>query len=156
MCLHSHSGPVSPVTGENEVSNFNEETGSLDANDNWIVKMPEAGSEWKMATNISLFHPSSSANLASRPIDSGNAKFNYTMGHQEVWNFRLSMEDRGIESKYVQVLCRCQPTLRFRPHKGVTRGQGVRKPTLVLCIRMSQTEHEIVAISRHWGHSLTL
>lgn len=82
------------MTGENEVSNFNEETGSLDANDNWIVKMPEAGSEWKMATNISLFHPSSSANLASRPIDSGNARFNYTMGHQEVWMFCLSMEDR--------------------------------------------------------------
>jgi hypothetical protein len=34
--LHSHKGPKSPLSGNNEVSNFGAENGSMDPNDNWV------------------------------------------------------------------------------------------------------------------------
>ena len=34
--LHSHKGPKSPLSSNNEVSNFGAEYGSMDPNDNWV------------------------------------------------------------------------------------------------------------------------
>jgi hypothetical protein len=83
-CLHSHEGPVSPISSENEVTNFNEEQGSLDANDNWQVKLMDGANEWLMSSTVTLFHTSSNSELVSRLHGQDHPRYNYTMGHQEV------------------------------------------------------------------------
>jgi len=47
--LHSHKGPKSPLSGNNEVSNFGDEYGSMDPNDNWILDTGGAAT-WHMGT----------------------------------------------------------------------------------------------------------
>ena len=77
--LHSHKGPKSPLSGNNEVSNFGEEYGSMDPNDNWILDTGSAGT-WHMGTAVKILHAPHQAELLS-----DSSQGNSTFGHDEVY-----------------------------------------------------------------------
>jgi hypothetical protein len=77
--LHSHKGPKSPVSFNNEVSTFGQEYGSIDPNDNWVLKTNGAET-WHMGTEVDLVHAPFRAQLLSH--DKGA---NSTFGHPEVF-----------------------------------------------------------------------
>eukprot|EP00960_Hanusia_phi_P040252 754334-Hanusia_phi.AAC.1 len=77
--LHSHDGPISPLSKQREVSNFGEEYGSIDSNDNWVVKTQDEF--WYMTKPVELKHaPTKSPLISSDDFDNKN----YTFGFQEV------------------------------------------------------------------------
>jgi len=77
--LHSHKGPRSPVSGNNEVSNFGEENGSIDPNDNWVVET-DSDAMWHMGTSINVLHAPHKA-----PLRTDGRHSNATFGHDEVY-----------------------------------------------------------------------
>jgi len=78
--LHSHKGPKSPRSGNNEVSNFGDEYGSMDPNDNWILET-DGDPTWHMASHVNLLHAPHRARLLSDHLG-GN---NHTFDHDEVY-----------------------------------------------------------------------
>ncbi|EKX49952.1 hypothetical protein GUITHDRAFT_48706, partial [Guillardia theta CCMP2712] len=77
--LHSHDGPISPLSKQREVSNYGEEYGSIDSNDNWILRTEDEF--WYMTKPVELKHAPTKSPLISR--DDFDNK-NYTFGFQEV------------------------------------------------------------------------
>ena len=79
--LHSHEGPTSPVSGNNEVTNHGAEQGGRDPNDNWLLSLDShppprkkgardegAGPAWAMAARVHLLHAPTHARLVSTPV----------------------------------------------------------------------------------------
>jgi len=91
--LHSHNGPVSPLTKQHEVSNFGDEGGSVDTNDNFIVSTGEEF--WNFGKHVQLHHAPTAAILTAHNINwkEMGAMGNYTMGHTEVACLRDKMHD---------------------------------------------------------------
>jgi len=95
--LHSHSGLLSPISGENEVTNFNGESGSLDTNDNWSPRaaVAGAGEVWNLATPVTLHHAPTATELAMKHVNASDPNFNFTMGHPEISAKRRGNDGEG-------------------------------------------------------------
>ena len=80
--LHSHTGFVSPVTGQQEVSCFGTD-GIGDDNDNWRVQV-DGGGEWLAGRRVRLIHSGTGVALHSH-VDQSSPVF--TFGQQEVTGY---------------------------------------------------------------------
>ncbi|HWO00896.1 MAG TPA: MIR domain-containing protein, partial [Blastocatellia bacterium] len=80
--LHSHPGFPSPVTGQQEVTCFNNNSVG-DSNDNWRIEI-EGGGAWEIGKRVRLIHSNTNAALHSH---AGFSHPQWTMGQQEVTGF---------------------------------------------------------------------
>ena len=80
--LHSHSGVLSPLTGQQEITAFGVD-GLGDTNDNWRLDNQD-GAKWRPEVPILLLHVNTGVALHSH---AGHSHPSFTSGQQEVTGF---------------------------------------------------------------------